>query len=273
MSNNVNIKTADVSFSRMTFQSDLKKNCNMAPCHDKYEILFITEGSGRLVIEGREYPVKAPTMFLISPFEYHYLELDGETDVFSRSLICFSEKALAGDGERILIALVSYNKERLTYYPEETLTEDILSLFDRIAAAYDLPERQRTSYMSLAMSELMVLLSVTHGIPLLSERLDIGERVLQYLSENIDRDITLDTLSGRFFVSKYYLCRAFKRHNGISIHGYLTCKRVMMAKHLIDSGMAASGAAYKMGFGDYSAFYRAFVKLLGYSPTVREEEK
>ena len=128
MSNNVNIKTADVSFSRMTFQSDLKKNCNMAPCHDKYEILFITEGSGRLVIEGREYPVKAPTMFLISPFEYHYLELDGETDVFSRSLICFSEKALAGDGERILKALVSYNKERLTYYPEETLTEDILSL-------------------------------------------------------------------------------------------------------------------------------------------------
>ena len=67
-------------------------------------------------------------------------------------------------------------------------------------------------------------------------------------------------------MSKYYLCRAFKKYSGVSIHSYITHKRVVYAKQLIDSGETASGAAYKVGFGDYSAFYRAYVKVFGKSP-------
>jgi AraC-like DNA-binding protein len=80
-------------------------------------------------------------------------------------------------------------------------------------------------------------------------------------------------LAKRFFVSKYYLCRAFKRHNGISVHGYVNQKRVMYAKQLIEAGETASGAAYRVGFGDYSAFYRAYVKQLGVAPTMAAERK
>jgi AraC-like DNA-binding protein len=83
-------------------------------------------------------------------------------------------------------------------------------------------------------------------------------------------------LAKRFFVSKYYLCRAFKKHNGISVHGYVNQKRVMYAKQLIESGETASSAAYRVGFGDYSAFYRAYVKIVGRSPSSHDrgtEEK
>ena len=37
-------------------------------------------------------------------------------------------------------------------------------------------------------------------------------------------DSNLDKLAKRFFVSKYHLCRAFKKHNGISVHG-LSCRQ------------------------------------------------
>ena len=40
-----------------------------------------------------------------------------------------------------------------------------------------------------------------------------------------------------------------------------------LAKQLIEQGETASGAAYKVGFGDYSAFYRAYVKVVGKAPT------
>ena len=96
---------------------------------------------------------------------------------------------------------------------------------------------------------------------------ELGARVIKYLNEHIDKDVSLDKLAKRFFVSKYYLCRAFKKHNGISIHGYVNHKRVMYAKQLIESGETASAAAYRVGFGDYSAFYRAYIKLIGRSPT------
>jgi AraC-like DNA-binding protein len=41
----------------------------------------------------------------------------------------------------------------------------------------------------------------------------------------------------------------------------------MYARELIEGGETASGAAEKVGFGDYSAFYRAYVKIVGKSPT------
>ena len=102
---------------------------------------------------------------------------------------------------------------------------------------------------------------------------ELGARVMRFLNENLDKDLSLDTISRHFFVSKYYLCRAFKRHNGISIHGYVNQKRVINAKRLIDSGESASVAAYKVGFGDYSAFFRAYVKIVGASPTAQTARK
>ena len=46
----------------------------------------------------------------------------------------------------------------------------------------------------------------------------------------------------------------------------------MYAKKLIESGETAAAAAYKVGFGDYSAFYRAYVKILGVSPSASTEK-
>jgi AraC-like DNA-binding protein len=48
---------------------------------------------------------------------------------------------------------------------------------------------------------------------------------------------------------------------------------VLYAKQLIESGETASSAAYKVGFGDYSSFYRAYVKVIGRSPTAEEVER
>ena len=125
--------------------------------------------------------------------------------------------------------------------------------------------------MRLLVSQLIVLLSVPDGEALAEETGELGARVIRYLNMNVDRDVSLDSLARYFFVSKYYLCRAFKRHNGISVHGYLTKKRIMHAKDLIESGVSASDAAYQIGFGDYSAFYRAYVKTVGHSPSVDAE--
>ena len=87
------------------------------------------------------------------------------------------------------------------------------------------------------------------------------------INNNIEKNISLDRLARRFFVSKYHLCRAFKTYSGISVHAYINRKRIIYAKRLIESGVTASQAAERVGFGDYSAFYRAYIKVVGKSPT------
>ena len=118
----------------------------------------------------------------------------------------------------------------------------------------------------------MLLLSVATRESIPRDERELGARVIKYLNEHIYKVVSLDKIAKKFFVSKFYLCRAFKKHNGISVHGYINQKRVMYAKQLIESGESASAAAYRVGFGDYSAFYRAYVKLIGRAPTSQECE-
>ena len=49
---------------------------NVRHCHDFYEILYVIDGKGKLVIEGREYPLFPHTLVVIPPLEYHYVDLN-----------------------------------------------------------------------------------------------------------------------------------------------------------------------------------------------------
>ena len=142
----------------------------------------------------------------------------------------------------------------------------MISIFDRFSVAAGLRDERR-AYMQALLTEIIILLCASEGQQMSVSDGDLGARVTRYLNANFRKNISLDRLARRFFVSKYYLCRAFKEHSGISVHAYINQKRIIFAKSLIDSGMTAIGAAEKVGYGDYSAFYRAYVKIIGKSPT------
>ena len=236
-------------------------------CHDMYEILFVLQGDGRYIVEGSYYDIKPGTLMVIRPFEYHCVEVDS-CKPYERYVINFRDTSLADDALMLLNSFMSTGDDTSgKFYSLQTKSRLILSLFERFEDSQSLPKIEQGIFMKMLLSELIVLLSASDGETLVKDDVELGARVIKYLNEHIDRDITLDKLAKRFFVSKYYLCRAFKKHNGISVHGYVNQKRVMYAKQLIESGETASGAAYRVGFGDYSAFYRAYVKVLGKSPT------
>lgn len=235
-------------------------------CHDTYEILYVLDGFGRFVIEGTSFDIKPGTLIVIRPFEYHSMQLDS-TSVYERFVIHFSEGHLQSDALNLLNTMLDGVDGSGKVYTASSLSNNVLPVLERFDTAETLPDNEKAIYIKTLLSELMVFLSVSGGEQIAINEGELGARVIRYLNENIYRNISLDTLARRFFVSKYYLCRAFKKHNGISVHGYITYKRVMYAKQLIEHGETASGAAYKVGFGDYSAFYRAYVKIVGKSPT------
>ena len=208
---------------------------------------------------------------LIRPFAYHHLSLDPSC-VYERHLIHFHKSSLSSDALRLLEGMTSSDEDSGKYYQPRSLGNTVVSVFDRLEIAVNLPELEREAYVKTLLSELIILLSASTGEFMVQNEDELGARVIRYLNSRIGSDVSLDSLAKRFFVSKYYLCRAFKKHNGVSVHGYINQKRIMYAKQLIESGETASGAAYKVGFGDYSAFYRAYVKIVGRSPTQSEED-
>lgn len=243
-------------------------------CHASYEILYVIDGKGRCVIEGAEYPVKPRCVFLFPPMVYRALYLEDDS-VYERLSITFEERHVSSSVLEILrgFGTGEKNLSPAAFYSADTVCDQIATVAERFESADAFPEPQKTKFMELLVSELILLISMASDEDSIYDESELGARVIRYLNENAVRDISLDKLAKRFFVSKYHLCRAFKKHNGISVHGYINKKRVIHAKQLIESGETASSAAYQVGFGDYSAFYRAYVKIIGKPPTSNEKQK
>lgn len=91
--------------------------------------------------------------------------------------------------------------------------------------------------------------------------------IIHYINENLASDLTIETLSDKFFLSKYHMMRKFKEETGYSMHQYILEKRILAARNLILEGSAATVASVECGFKDYSTFSRAYKKLLGRLPS------
>ena len=235
-------------------------------CQGEYEILFVSDGLGKCIVEGVEYRIEPRTLLLFRPLEYRVSVMD-ETVPYERYSFRFTESALSEEYSELLRSLLGASTGMGNYYSNNAVPLTVVSVFERIKIAETLPEKQRKQYLSLLLSELLVILSASEGEQMVNECAELGTLIIEYLNTFIDKNISLDRIARRFFISKYHLCRIFKEYSGVSVHAYIRHKRIMYAKQLIDSGETAQRAADAAGFGDYSAFYRAYVKIVGKNPS------
>ncbi len=92
------------------------------------------------------------------------------------------------------------------------------------------------------------------------------DQVLQFIEDNLARKITLEDVARQFFVSESTIIQLFRRKLGVSFYHCVTQRRLIAAKNLIAQGHSMENVSEKVGFSDYSAFYRAFKKEYGISP-------
>ncbi len=91
--------------------------------------------------------------------------------------------------------------------------------------------------------------------------------IRDYLFEHYNQNITLDTLSAQFNISKFYLLRTFQHHLGLSPNDYLQNIRVTKAKELLrTTEHSISMVANSVGFESTSYFISVFKKQEGVTP-------
>ncbi len=90
--------------------------------------------------------------------------------------------------------------------------------------------------------------------------------ILHYINENLDSNLSVDTLASHFYLSKYYLMHSFKKETGYTIGNYITTKRLFLARELIQNGSSIAQACYACGFQHYSTFSRAYKKMFQSMP-------
>lgn len=100
------------------------------------------------------------------------------------------------------------------------------------------------------------------------------DNLVEYVSENFNKKITLASLSKKFSISPNYICNLFAKHYNSTLVIFLTNLRMNKAAAQIQtSDQAFKEIAVNSGYRDYFYFCRAFKEYYGVTPSQYREER
>jgi AraC family transcriptional regulator len=93
-------------------------------------------------------------------------------------------------------------------------------------------------------------------------------RTIDFIQENLGKNVSLAELSADVQMSKYHFCHLFKRSTGLSPHQYVKRERVQRARQLLtERRLSLVEIANELGFSDQSHFTRTFHTVVGVTPS------
>lgn len=94
-------------------------------------------------------------------------------------------------------------------------------------------------------------------------------RITEHISHNLSGDLSVRNLAKTFNVSPSFLTHRFQKEVGISLHRYITQKRMIYARECIDAGKKPTKIFADCGYKDYSSFYKAYCDFFSMSPSAQ----
>ncbi|CAI9388255.1 HTH-type transcriptional activator RhaS [Bacillus sp. T2.9-1] len=242
--------------------------------HDCYELFYFISGGLTYYIEGQVYELHPHDIIITNARELHRIVFHSN-DCYERKYIHFSPEYISS------FQIEEYNmfhfieRRKLGYFNKisakdvrEAGIDKMWAQMEETALSHS-PEKiilMKTYFIQMLIN--MNNIFMTYNNPLVTSQ-SYNQKVvaiLEFINKNLDKKITLHLLETEFFVNKYYLCHIFKKSTGFTVMEYLTYKRIMWAMDLLLSGDSALDVAHRVGFGDYSSFYKAFKNITGSSP-------
>lgn len=244
--------------------------------HAQNEIYVFASGSATYLVEGNEYPLSIGSMLMIREGESHAVNIKSN-EPYERFVINLSPTFTAAiDPERRLLSPF-YDRPLGVgnlYSAAELKGTSAIAALKAMCVSQPDPEEQRLAILS----QLLPLLYDVRGI--FNARQNAEERgktdilasqIIAHLNENLLSPITVTDVAKRFYLSVSQLERIFKQATHSSIWHYISAKRLAAARLRIENGMPSTRASEECGFGDYSAFYRAYIKEYGESPSAHRK--
>jgi AraC-like DNA-binding protein len=123
-----------------------------------------------------------------------------------------------------------------------------------------------TAHAILIISHILRALSEGSTKDFQPEKPTLINSLIEYVEGHLDEKLVLDQVAAHFYISRGTVNKLFRESMDTSFYRFVTQRRLILAKVLINEGETMESVATKCGFSDYSTFYKAFKKEYGISP-------
>ncbi len=242
--------------------------------HDFNKIMIFLRGDMNYFIEGRNYLLKPYDIVLVNAGEIHKPSFLTDS-TYERIIIYVSPGFIGTYKEKdydLNYCFDRAKKEHSNVLRIPSIDKSKLyQVCKELEHSVHDNEFAKELYQKILFLEFMIQLNrtaISNHINYMDSDMANSKllEILDYINVNLSEDITIDNLSARFYLSRYYLMHFFKEETGYTIGKYITEKRLLLAKNLVHNGSSLTEACYKSGFKNYSTFSRAFKKAFKTMP-------
>ena len=239
--------------------------------HDFDKIVLLISGGVDYAVEDKVYRLRPWDVLLVRHHMIHKALID-KSEPYERIIIYLDRKYFdrVMPGAGLLDCFERAGKTGCHLLaPDAGQREGLMAALDAYERSLTDEEFGAQAMRDTLMMQLLIRINrIASAAP---ERPDVRldpkiEDTLSYINENLSRELTVDALAARVYLSRYHFMRLFKAQTGSTVHAYVRQKRLLYAARLIREGINANKAAADSGFADYSSFHRAFRESFGMSP-------
>lgn len=229
--------------------------------HKHLEVVYIVEGRMNATVCGKSYELSEGDCLLIYPNQIHSYSSDKKAGM----LLMIADMDYIGEFHAELtcyeMEYPCFQKARLSYYGQE-----ILGIMERIGKSMETRPYQQSKGLLMAL-----LADIYENIPMIKKDhpgdLSTIQKLLQYINENITKELAAGDVAKKMGISRYYLSHLLSSQLKISFPAYVAQQRMVLAcKLLMDVSKTVTEVSYESGFTNLRAFHRNFRKAYGCTP-------
>lgn len=235
-------------------------------------LIYCTEGKGWYRILGKQYDVRKHQYIIIPPGIPYSFGAD-EEDPWTIYWLHFQGKLQDQflPSHPVPVSILPNENSRL---------QDRLQLFEEIYSSFSMGYiKEYMIYSSMCLypflSSFVYLEQFRHIMIPSQKEYPFISRVVHYMRENVQQDMTLKQLASYFKYSPSHFSALFQKETGVSPMNYFTRLKIQKACEYIElTNLKLNEIATKLGFEEAAYFSRIFTKVMGISPSAyRRKEK
>lgn len=231
--------------------------------HSYYELAMVIKGKGTHIINGVSHPFRSCDVFLLRPSEIHEIEVNNEAVMY---LIAIPSMLFPME----MFGYSIYTAQNMIVHLDEEKFEILKDMYFLIERCCQQECTFNVSIIKLLLSSLLCFFAenIEFSECGYTEKYDKRlKEVIMYINQNFCENITLESISSMFYISKKYLSSMFSSEIGMNLTTYIRKLRLNYAVSLLMSTkMKCIDVSEACGFNSVQTFIRNFKKEYGVSP-------